>query len=103
VRCAAKVSRHAAAGRKLARDASAARANALHSVGSFASSAASACGVSAPSATISVAPSQSGSSFSGRCSSSTAWKLLPPNPNADSAARRGCSARGSHGRISVFT
>ena len=47
--------------------------------------------VSPPSATISTAPSQSGSVFAGRCSSSTAWKLLPPNPNADSAARRGWS------------
>jgi hypothetical protein len=102
-RCAAKHSRHGAEGSNEARDASAARAKAFHSVGSFASSVASASGVSAPSATISTEPSQSSSRFSGAYSSSTAWKLLPPKPNAESAARRGWSGRGSQGRIWPLT
>ncbi len=118
-RCAANASRHGASASNVDRDRSANRASAAQSVraagpstgcgdgwtfaASFSSSAASCCGVSALSATTSTEPSQSRSVFAGVYSSRTAWKLLPPNPNADIAARRGCPARGSHGRITVFT
>ena len=40
-------------------------------------------------------PSQSDRLSRSRRSSRTQWKLLPPKPNALTAARRGCSARGS--------
>ena len=39
----------------------------------------------------------------GRNSSSTAWKLVPPNPNALTPARRTPPGGGSHGRSSVLT
>ena len=64
---------------------------------------ASASGRSAEKARICTSPSQSIAGLSGSASSSTQWKLLPPKPNALTAARRGWSARGSQGRASVLT
>ena len=39
----------------------------------------------------------------GTCSSSTAWKFVPPKPNALTAARRTSPPCASHSRSSVFT
>ena len=38
-----------------------------------------------------------------RYSSSVTWKLLPPNPNELTAARRGCSPVRTHGRVCALT
>ena len=39
----------------------------------------------------------------GTCSSTTTWKLVPPNPKADTPQRRGPNAGLSHGRALVLT
>ena len=47
------------------------------------------CASGADSAAISTAPSQETTSLSGRYSSSTKWKLLPPKPKALTPDLRG--------------
>ena len=81
----------------------AARANPAQSAGTASRAVRTASGLAPDRARISTDPSQSVSPLVPVCSSSTAWKLLPPNPKALRAARREWSARGSHGRFSVFT
>ena len=54
-------------------------------------------------ATIWSSPSQATGAGSGSASSRTQWKLVPPNPKALTAARRGVVGRlGSQGRASVL-
>ena len=54
-------------------------------------------------ATICTSPSQAMPGAAGSASSNTQWKLLPPNPKALTAARRGWSALASQGRGSTLT
>ena len=62
----------------------------------------SVCSFGPEKAAISTVPSHEGSNFAVVCSSSTAWKLLPPNPNALTPALRCFPFSQSQGRSWVF-